>query len=212
VSALVIGITSAVIFANQDQGLSGWDQLGIVVAGTLIASAFLGLAAWLWRQYRLPNIVVECGTGERFQQPKPREDRHRMPGRDAAVTGAYVTRLRVRETRNVHAPDVRIRVVATYPVPDDQGALPATLPWVSGDVSHDLPPRDRAYVRLCELVEYAYGNEPGRVDSHVPGLDRGALVEFQVEPVVAGKRGKRKWFVCEWREDDQWPMVREARF
>lgn len=188
---MLVGIVAGVVSARADAGLSGWDQLGIVVAGSLLAAAVLSGIQLLWKRTHQPEVTIECGDGTDFQRQVAPEARHIHISGGTDIASVHMSRLRVRETKDHLARSVHIQV--------DAGELRPGLQWIDGSDTYDIPPSGRAFVRLCELVN-------GRFDerytvSSVPGLEPGSFVRFELAVLVSGKRRKRQKFVADWTDE-----------
>jgi hypothetical protein len=181
-----------------------WFDLALVL---LIVGVPLYLFADRFGKH--PWLVIECGTSASFLQHKPGSARHRSAEITDPIAGVNVTRLVVRETNGAVAKSAHVQVVSTEPPPADDADLPAWLPWVvAGDeISHDLPPYGRAFVRLAELIRYHYPDQD-QVASHVPGLDRGKRVRFVLRVLVEGEPASTEQaFVVNWTKTARHPEV-----
>ena len=193
------------VIATHNSGLSFWQELGVVVVGSVLAIGIAGCFHQAWQWYRRPKITFECGNDEEF--------RYRLSGRNprgsaalrlTAIRDVYTTRLRVEETNNSQA-EVEVRVLVI-------GERTKLMQWTDESDRFVIGPKARAYLRVCELFEYepvVLRRAATRDFSHVPGLTRGATVRFDLQAVINGKPARTRWrFVAEWPSDAHYPDMR----
>jgi hypothetical protein len=199
-----VAVASRVV-AEHDSALTFWANIGAIVGGVIAAALFLfGLVRSLWRWRHRPKVVVECGSGPVYERQIYPEPRHDAAARNR-TGGVYMTRLQVRETSNAMARGVHLRITSTDPSPENPAVFPAGLQWLGGEDYYDIPPRGRAYVRLCELVERR--PLPALVLTSVPNLARGQEVTFNVEALIGESSAFSATFSARWEKDARYPVV-----
>ncbi len=185
------------VLAGQS-ALAKWGSIGSIVGGAIALAFFVGaISQWLWRKRRAPKVAVTGGNGELYRRELHPELRHKHG--DTLAYRVHLTRLQVRETNNAEANAVHLRVVQTDPRPTDPLVLPAGLQWVNGDDDLRLPPKGRAYVRLCEEPIDPQGRTTPVLTS-VPNLTPGEVVWFKVEVIADGVSKGYYEFTADWRD------------
>lgn len=65
---MTIATAVGVATRQVESGLSGWEEFGIVVGGSIAAAAILGAAHWLWRRSQAPVLTIESGHSYDFDK------------------------------------------------------------------------------------------------------------------------------------------------
>jgi hypothetical protein len=82
--------------------------------------------------------------------------------------------------------------------------------WADGRDSAKLGPHGRAFIRVCELFVYQ-GSTPPQPRSHIPGLEPGSEVTFELQAIVNGRRQKTTYrFKASWAEGEPYAAVSDA--
>lgn len=197
-----VGIAVEVIAKHVDTAISAWDELGIVVAGTIIAAGILWLLARVWRRVTAPKLIIESGDSDAFQKiAAPHDIKHYVDCGGLAQL-VYISRLRVRETRNRQAQNVHARVVGTDPPSLDR--YRPGMEFVNGATYYTVPPKGEAYLVLCEMIDCQQIPAHDHVLTSVPNLSRGRRVEFTVEVLVDGRKNACQTFIADWTNSG-WP-------
>jgi hypothetical protein len=196
--------------------MSGWEEFGIVVAGSIAAATILGAAHWLWRRAHRPILKIECGEGFDFQK--------RVGNTDAAVAPsveehravlALAVFVRVRETRGRSgASDVAARIRDVDPAPPHTDE-PVELRWADWREANNIQPHGHKNLFALLLILYvtAEGDQGWRRTPTV--FDHTDEAAFTIELLVGGKKYSESRFRIEntwattqiqaWPDSSEWP-------
>lgn len=199
--AVLIGIVAGVAAKRVDPGLSGWDQFGIVVAGSVAAAGILWAIQQIWRRVRWPTILIECGDSAEFQQVVLREERHMRAESPAVPFSVHMTRLMVSEAKGRSTLPVKIQLASMNGKGIKSGR--PGLQWITGADDLEIPRSGRIWLRLCERVFDVNGV---RVISSVHWqdvrLEPGCHFEFELEALIENRSAGKQGFVVDWTTED----------
>jgi hypothetical protein len=181
--------------------VTGWEEFGIVVAGSVVATLILGAANWLWRRSQRPVLEIECGDGFDFER--------RVGNTDAAVAPmveehraviALAKFLRVRETKpRSGARSVVVRIKDIDPAPP-RTKSPVELKWLDSQEANDIRPHGHKSV-FVELVIFYVTEQGDRGWRTTPTIfDHASEAEFTVELMVR----ERKYSETRFRIENPW--------
>jgi hypothetical protein len=181
-----VGVTARRI---DSAGLSGWEEFGIVVGGSLAAAVILGGAQWLWRRAHEPILEIDCGDGFDFERRVGNTDIAVAPAvEEHRSLAAYAKFIRVTETRGRSgARNVVIRMKDVMP-PAPHTKSPVELRWADSAEANDIRPHGHkdAFAQLVIFYETQAGELGWRTTPTV--LEHADNPEFTLEIVVEGKR------------------------
>jgi hypothetical protein len=148
------------------------------------------------------RIVVECGNeGDDFRYVLTERDPRLVTQLAPRIKEIYTTRLRVRETNGIRAPEVEIRLL-------QPGSHHKLIQWVNEADRAVIGPHGRGFVRLCELFVYEQPGKPSLPRSAVAELTPGERVSFDIQVVVDGRIEKSVFtFTADWNEEQNYPVV-----
>ena len=199
---MLIGIASGVAPRKLTTGLSGWEELLIVVVGSIIAAALLGLGKWLWDRWNDPRLIIQCGNdddGYYETQILETEELIQKWARGDVVEGAWGKLLAVRETHGRHARNVAVSVVEVES-PGKVYELPITLKWLDWSEVTDIGPKNhkRFFLQLVLATNQANGE---RLFMCQTPIDSSTPQTVTLEVRVAGRPNRTMRFCVH----DPWP-------
>ena len=193
--------------------MSGWEEFGIVVGGSIVATAILGTAHWLWRRSQAAVLTIECGDSYDFDKRIGNTD----PGVAPAVEEhralvAFAKFIRVSETRGRSgANNVVVRMKDVQP-PAPHSTSIVELRWGDSREANDIRPHGHKYA-FAQLVIF-YETDDGVLGWRTTPtlLEHTDSCEFTLELVVDGRRYSEDRFRIEnswsraqieaWPDDD----------
>jgi hypothetical protein len=196
--------------------VSGWEEFGIVVGGSIAAAMILGGTHWIWRRAHRPILEIECGEGFDFQK--------RVGNTDAAVALsveehrvalALALFIRVRETRGRSGASSVVARIKDVDPPSPATSSAVELKWADSQDTNDIQPHGykNAFLLLVIFYVTAKGEWGWRTAPLV--LDHAPELEFAIELLVDGKkyskgryRLKNTWETAQiqaWPESSEWP-------
>jgi hypothetical protein len=173
-----------------------WVSLAVIclVLGALCLGVLVLL---LVRARKRPKMTINAGTGWEYQFSTPPEkgmiDAIATLDPSFRVVKLHTTRLRVKETANVAAEDVAVRMAAAYPLPPDgKISFPAYLTFHEevAEKKKDFAPGDRDYVGILHVTEMA----DGRFGMTPAFLSLSDPIVLEIEVLVQGKRAAAGYF------------------
>jgi hypothetical protein len=174
----------------------GWLPLGISCMAVGFACLVILMVA-LIRSRKRPTLHINSGTGHEYQVTTPPEEgiQNAMATFNAGfrVAQMHTLRLRVKETSNVPAKNVAVRITAAYPAPEEgEFSFPCYLQFHEHQVEkiRNFGPGDRDYVGLLHVVEM----EDGRMALTPPFLFKNDPVVLELEVLEDGKRADIRHF------------------
>ena len=148
----MVGIAAGVTTQHVAGPISGWEEFGIVVLGTLASAALIGVGSFVWRWMHRPKLKIVVGNVKEF-------DRRMVKGLPLyqefadgrVVLAAHAKFLRVEETSGNFAREVRAWITAVDPAPDDEPEG-VKLRWWTGSHTGDIPGHRHDYLFLQHIV------------------------------------------------------------
>ena len=145
--------------AAHESDLARWGSIWAIVAGVVAVLLVLwNVARWAWDRSHRPKLVIECGSGPRFdrqmaltlEEVQIHGDPRRLP--DAA----FAKVLTVRETKGRAARNVSVLVLAVEPGHDPQVSIPVALHWQGAAMSEtvDIPPGGHKDIVFQTMIVY----------------------------------------------------------
>jgi hypothetical protein len=150
--AVLVGVATGVGAQHADHGIGGWEELGIVVLGSIVAAVALAIAKWLWDRWNDPRLIIQCGNGGYFDMGiLETEELVQRYARGQQVEAAWVKLLAVRETHGRHAREVTVSVV-DVDCPGEVYELPQTLKWLDTSEVTDIGAKNHKRFILQLLI------------------------------------------------------------
>jgi len=200
---------------DAESGLSGWEEFGIVVGGSIAAAAILGIAHWLWRKSQAPLLKIECGDSYDFDKRVGNTDVAVAPAVEQhRALAAFAKFVRVTETRGRSgASNVVLRMKDVQP-PAPHSTAFVELRWADSRETNDIRPHGHKYA-FAQLVIF-YETKDGELGWRTTPtlLEHADTAQFTLELLVEGRRYSEERFriVNPWSRsqieawpDDVWP-------
>jgi hypothetical protein len=201
-------------------GVTAWEDFGIVVAGSIAATAITAVVVFAWRRYHRPALKIECGDGYDFNKLMGNTDQAVASAavEDRALV-AWAKFIRISETRGKSgARNVVVRMKDVAPPAPHTVAL-VELKWADSQETNDIRPHGHKYA-ISELIvfyETHNGVQGWRTTPTV--LDHDYELEFTLELLVDGRLYSESRFGMEnpWSADrlaelpdEPWPPPPET--